>query len=304
MQFPIAVFSGQDNRSVTNMAVFDFLKKQEAEKKPEQEAQMTDRRLVEVEIGSILPNPSQPRKTFVDESIAELAQSIEQVGLIQPLVVRHMSDHYELVAGERRLRACKSIGMEKVPCIVQQDLVEESSAMMALIENLQRENLHYLEEAECYQDLLTTYRLKQEELAERLGKSQSAIANKLRILKLPDSVKEAMTEARLTERHARALLRLKEEETQIEVINRIRDKGLSVKDTEKLVEKTLNQLYDQKADGARPRPKVIRMVKDYRLFMNSINTAVNQLRDSGLKVELEQNDRDDGVDIAIHVTRV
>lgn len=292
------------------MAVFDFLKKQEPpkkveqENKPELEGQLTDRRLVEVEIASIVPNPSQPRKTFVDESIAELAQSIEQVGLIQPLVVRRMEDHYELVAGERRLRACKSIGLQKVPCIVQRDLVEESSAMMALIENLQRENLHYLEEAECYQDLLITYNLKQEELAERLGKSQSAIANKLRILKLPDSVKAAMTEARLTERHARALLRLKEEETQMEIVGKIRDQGLSVKDTEKLVEKTLNRLYDQKADGARPRPKVIRMVKDYRLFMNSINAAVNQLRDAGLKVEIDQNDREDGVDIEIHVTRV
>jgi len=297
------------------MAVFDFLKKQEPKKaeqplvekaplSPEREAVLADRELIEVEVASILPNPSQPRKTFVDESIAELAQSISQVGLIQPLVVRRMEDHFELVAGERRLRACKSIGLTKVPVIVQKDLQEEGSAMMALIENLQRENLHYLEEAECYQDLLITYNLKQEELAVRLGKSQSAIANKLRILKLSDPVKAAMTEARLTERHARALLRLKDEETQMMVVDKIRENGLSVKDTEKLVEKTLNRLYDQKADGARPRPKVIRMVKDYRLFMNSINAAVNQLRDAGLRVDLEQNDREDGVDISIRVTRV
>lgn len=287
------------------MAVFDFLKKQELEKKTEAALEIQpDKQLVEVDINAIQPNPSQPRKTFDDESIAELAQSIRQVGLIQPLLIRRMENGYELVAGERRLRACKSIGLEKVTCIVQQEVYEEDSAMMALIENLQRENLHYLEEAECYQALLTTYNLKQEELAERLGKSQSAIANKLRVLKLTPNVKAAMTEARLTERHARALLRLKDEETQMELIGKIRDKGLSVKDTEKLVEKTLNRLYDQKADGARPRPMIIRMVKDYRLFMNSINTAVNQLRDAGLKVELEQADREDGVDIEIHVTRI
>ncbi len=181
------------------MPVFDFIRNSDGAK--------GSKRLVEVNVASIHPNPYQPRATFDEESIAELAQSIQQVGLLQPLLVRKVDDGYELVAGERRLRAVTSLGMEKVACIVQQDIEDESSAMMALIENLQREDLHYLEEAQCYQKLLETYGLTQEELANRLGKSQSSIANKLRLLKLSDEVKAAMTEKRLSERHARALLK-------------------------------------------------------------------------------------------------
>ncbi|OQB24278.1 MAG: Nucleoid occlusion protein [Firmicutes bacterium ADurb.Bin182] len=281
------------------MPVFDFL----GSSKLNERKSESEKKLEEISVDQIFPNPNQPRQSFDDEGISELAQSIRQVGLIQPLVVRRMEGGYELVAGERRLRACKSIGMQKVTCIIQNDVYEEDSAMMALIENLQRENLHYLEEARCYAALLNNYSLKQEDLAVRLGKSQSSIANKLRILKLSPEVKAAMTEARLTERHARALLRIRDEQTQLDIINKIGEKGLSVKETEKLVDKTLNKLYDQRAEGARPRPKIIRLVKDYRLFMNSINTAINQLRETGMRVEVEQTDREDGVDIAIHVTK-
>ena len=250
-----------------------------------------------------MPNPNQPRKTFDDESIAELAQSIRQVGLIQPLVVRRQGDVYELIAGERRLRAIKLLELERVTCIVQNDIVDESSAMMALIENLQRENLNFFEEAQCYSDLIDTYSLTQEALAEKLGKSQSSIANKLRVLKLPPAVKEAMTDAGLTERHARALLRIADENEQLAIIKEVKDKGMSVKETEQRVEKQLNKLYDERKDGAKPRPVMLRMIKDYRLFMNSINSAVEQLRYAGLIVDVRQADRDDGVDISISVTR-
>ncbi len=278
------------------MPVFDFRKDAKTEG--------NDRKLTEIPVASIRRNPYQPRVTFDEESIAELAQSIRQVGLIQPLVVRKAPDGaYELVAGERRLRAVKSLGMESVTCIVEQGMEDESSAMMALIENLQREDLHYLEEAQCYNTLLSTYNLTQEELAARLGKSQSSIANKLRLLRLPEEVKSAMAEAHLTERHARALLKLKDEKTQLALVDKIAKKSLSVKETEKLVDKTLNRLYDEKADGARPRPKILRIVKDYRLFMNTINAAVNTLRETGMTVAVEQEDREDGVDIHIHVTR-
>ena len=278
------------------MPVFDFRKDAKTEG--------NDRKLTEIPVASIRRNPYQPRVTFDEESIAELAQSIRQVGLIQPLVVRKAPDGaYELVAGERRLRAVKSLGMESVTCIVEQGMEDESSAMMALIENLQREDLHYLEEAQCYNTLLSTYNLTQEELAARLGKSQSSIANKLRLLRLSEEVKSAMAEAHLTERHARALLKLKDEKTQLALVDKIAKKSLSVKETEKLVDKTLNRLYDEKADGARPRPKILRIVKDYRLFMNTINAAVNTLRETGMTVAVEQEDREDGVDIHIHVTR-
>ena len=277
------------------MPVFDFIRHSDGAK--------GSKRLVEVNVASIHPNPYQPRATFDEESIAELAQSIQQVGLLQPLLVRKVDDGYELVAGERRLRAVTSLGMEKVACIVQQDIEDESSAMMALIENLQREDLHYLEEAQCYQKLLETYGLTQEELANRLGKSQSSIANKLRLLKLSDEVKAAMTEKRLSERHARALLKLTDDKQRLDAVERIAEKGLSVKETEQMVEKTLNKAYDEKQDGAKPRPKLMRIVRDYRLFMNTINQAVNQLRESGMTVEVEQSDRADGVDIKISVTR-
>ena len=277
------------------MPVFDFIRNSDGAK--------GSKRLVEVNVASIHPNPYQPRATFDEESIAELAQSIQQVGLLQPLLVRKVDDGYELVAGERRLRAVTSLGMEKVACIVQQDIEDESSAMMALIENLQREDLHYLEEAQCYQKLLETYGLTQEELANRLGKSQSSIANKLRLLKLSDEVKAAMTEKRLSERHARALLKLTDDKQRLDAVERIAEKGLSVKETEQMVEKTLNEAYDEKQDGAKPRPKLMRIVRDYRLFMNTINQAVNQLRESGMTVEVEQSDRADGVDIKISVTR-
>lgn len=277
------------------MPVFDFIRNSDGAK--------GSKRLVEVNVASIHPNPYQPRATFDEESIAELAQSIQQVGLLQPLLVRKVDDGYELVAGERRLRAVTSLGMEKVACIVQQDIEDESSAMMALIENLQREDLHYIEEAQCYQKLLETYGLTQEELANRLGKSQSSIANKLRLLKLSDEVKAAMTEKRLSERHARALLKLTDDKQRLDAVERIAEKGLSVKETEQMVEKTLNKAYDERQDGAKPRPKLMRIVRDYRLFMNTINQAVNQLRESGMTVEVEQSDRADGVDIKISVTR-
>lgn len=278
------------------MPVFDFLKDNSKKAEPE-------KRLEEIDVSKIVPNPNQPRATFVEESILELADSIAQVGLIQPLVVRPVKNGYELVAGERRLRAVKSLGMKTVSCIVQNDVVDETSAMMALIENLQREELNYLEEAVCYSQLLSTFHLTQEELAKKLGKSQSSIANKLRILKLPPAVKDAMTDAGLSERHARALLSLREEKHQLDAVKKISEKGFSVKETEAYVEKTLNRLYDEKRDGAKPRPIMIRLVKDYRLFMNTINTAVNQLREAGMLVEVEQADRADGVDIQIKVTR-
>lgn len=279
------------------MPVFDFIRNSDSAKGA--------KRLVEIDVKAIHPNPYQPRATFDEASIAELAQSIEQVGLLQPLLVRKAADGYELVAGERRLRAVTSLGREKVACIVQQDIVDESSAVMALIENLQREDLHYLEEARCYQTLLESYNLTQEELAKRLGKSQSSIANKLRLLKLSPEIKAVMTENRLSERHARALLRLKDDEEKLGVVDKIVKKNLSVKETEQLVEKTLGKAYDEKeADKAKTKkPMLARIVRDYRLFMNTINTAVNQLRESGMAVEVEQADRSDGVDITIKVTR-
>ncbi|MDO4568017.1 MAG: ParB/RepB/Spo0J family partition protein [Clostridia bacterium] len=276
------------------MAVFDFIKA-----KPND-----SRKLEEVALDRIVPNPNQPRKSFDDESITELSQSIEQVGLIQPLIVRKLaSGAYELVAGERRLRALRLLGVAKAPCVVYGNVETESSAMMALVENLQREDLHFFEEAQCYQELIDNYDLTQEELAQRLGKSQSSIANKLRVLRLAAPVKKAIIEAGVTERHARALLKLEDAELQLNMLRDITETGLSVKDTERRVEKLLDARYTQKIPGARPRPAMMRMVKDYRIFTNTINSAVSSLRDAGLTVDVQQTEREDGVDISISITR-
>lgn len=279
------------------MAFFGF-KKDIAPHKPER-----GKRLEDVPVALIVPNPHQPRQTFDDESIAELAASIKQVGLIQPLVVRKVGSSYELIAGERRLRAVKTLGYEKVQCIVDGELDDEDSALMAIVENLQREDLHYFEEAESYAALLQKLHITQDELAERIGKSQSFIANKLRMLRLSPDIRDAIVLNGLTERHTRALLRLNTDEERYEAIRKIAADSLSVKDTEKLVEKMLNAAFDGKQQGAKPRPKIIRIFKDYKLFVNTVNSACNQLRESGLNVEVEQTEHDGGVDIVIKVSQ-
>lgn len=278
------------------MALFGFKKDITKQHEPR-------KRLEEVPVALIIPNPHQPRQSFDDESIAELAASIKQVGLIQPLVVRKVGDTYELIAGERRLRAVKSLGMDRVQCIVDGELGEEDSALMAIVENLQREDLHFFEEAESYAALLQKLNITQDELALRIGKSQSFIANKLRMLRLSPEVREAVVRNGLTERHTRALLRLNSEADRQEVISRVAAGSLSVKETDKLVENMLNAAFDGKKDGAKPRPRIIRIFKDYKLFVNTVNTACEQLRESGLNVEVEQTEHENGVDIVIKVSQ-
>ena len=260
------------------------------------EAQRTERQLLMLPVESVHPNPYQPRKVFTDASIAELKQSIAQSGLIQPLVVRRTCGLYELIAGERRLRACKQLGMKEVPCIVQY-AAEETSAILALTENLQREQLHYFEEAECYRLILLTYHLTQEQLSMRLGKSQAFLANKLRLLRLPQRVREALVEHALTERHARELMRLRDEELQLETVSRIAERSLSVKETERLVDRTIERV------SPAPRPLLLRLIKDYRLFLNSVKSGAEQLRDAGMSVEIVQTDVDGGVDMLLKVRK-
>ena len=254
------------------------------------------RQLMMLPVDCIEANPNQPRRQFDEEGLQELAASIAQAGLIQPLIVRRIAGMYELIAGERRLRACRLIGMREVPCIVQRT-TEEASAIFALIENLQRRDLHFIEEAECYRQLLRTYGMTQEALAARLGKSQSFIANKLRLLHLSPAVRRNLLEARLTERHARALLRLRDERLQLEAIARIGEKSLNVKETERLVERMIAAVTPP------PRPRLLRLLKDYRLFLNTVKSGAEQLRDVGMRVEILQTDYEDGVDMLVRVRR-
>lgn len=281
------------------MPVFDIFK---GNKQNAQVQETPGKTYEEINVDYIVPNPNQPRTVFDDEALDELAQSIQQVGLIQPLLVRKVDDtHYELVAGERRLRAVKRINFSKVPCIVQTGMDSEESALMAIVENLQRENLGFIEEAQCYSAMLEKYSLTQEQLAMRLGKSQSCIANKLRLLKLPQSVAESVTAAGLSERHARELIRLNDEQEQLDAVKYISEHTLSVKDTERYVTKKLDVMAKE-GKNVRRRSVVMRIMKDYRIFMNTINSAVQFLRDSGLDVEVTQQDRPDGVDISISIT--
>jgi len=252
-----------------------------------------ERRLVLLPIHSILPNPNQPRHEFDKAALSELMVSIAQVGLIQPLTVRREGDGYELISGERRLRACRSLGMTEVPCIIS-DSSEERSAYMAVVENIQRRDLHYLDEAECYHNLLHTYDLSQEQLATRLGKSQSFLSNKLRLLRLPKAMRKQIREQNLSERHARALLQLPDEESQWRALDAILKRDLTVKQTEKLIS-------DWKAKQGRAPIRVLRLPADCRLFLNSVKTCLERLEESGMQTEMEEQRRSDGFDLVIRV---
>ena len=242
-------------------------------------------------IDSIRPNPDQPRREFSREELQELTLSIAQIGLIQPLTVRPGVSGYVLICGERRLRACQLLGLREVPCIVEQ-VTGEQSALMALIENVQRSDLSYWEEADGYRRLLTVYGIDREELCRRLGKSPAFLSNKLRLLKLSPMVREAAQKGGLSERHARCLLSLGDEAAQLRLIQRIVKEGLSVRQTEALAAPA----------EARPKPlRVLRLTKDCRLFLNGVNLLLDQLRQAGMAAEMETNKKPDGLDVTIRV---
>lgn len=266
---------------------------------------MREREVARIPIDAIRPNPYQPRRVFAQDTLEELCASIKQYGLLQPISVRKLgSDSFELIAGERRLRACRMAGMKFIDAIIF-STYEQDSAVIAMMENLQRENLHYMEEAEGYQNLIRDHGLSQDELARRLGKNQSTIANKMRILKLPMAVKRMLLQYSLTERHARALLRLHDEEMQMHVIQIIVQQNLNVKATEDLVERTISRMYGiekEEEEQSRTRPsKISGFVRDTRLFVNSLRTVVQQMADAGLNPKLESRDKEEGMEIKIWI---
>jgi ParB family chromosome partitioning protein len=232
-------------------------------------------RVLLIPIGRINPNPKQPRKEFDHESLLGLAQSIKQNGIIQPLTVRaDGSGDYELIAGERRLRASLIAGLTHVPCI-QMEADENQSSVLSLLENIQRQDLNFFEEADGIAHLIETWGMTQEELAGKLGKSQSTIANKLRLLKLSQSDRRKIVEAKLTERHARALLKLGEEE-RASVLKQIIDKNLNVSETDRLIDAMT--FPDKGKRDDKPMP----IVKDVRIFINTFTNAVNVMRRAGI----------------------
>lgn len=247
----------------------------------------------------IQANQYQPRSEFDEDGLDELAQSIAQHGILHPVVVRKSQVGYELIVGERRLRACRRLGMETIPALVK-DFADKQVAELALIENLQRKDLRLFEEADGYRRLLEEFSLTQEELAARLGKTQSSIANKLRLLRLPESVREVISREILSERHARALLRLENEEDQLKVVQKVVEKGLNVRQTEALVKEILER-------GREPepvhQPKRTLVLKDLRLFRNSIKSLTDTLKSSGLQVDVEERDGDDCFELLVVVRK-
>lgn len=263
----------------------------------------SEREVMRIPLDEIVPNPYQPRRTFTNEALEELSLSIKQYGLLQPISVRKVrgGNYYELIAGERRLRACRMAGWTHIDAIIFHAF-EQDSAVIAMIENLQRENLHYMEEAEGYQNLIRDHNLSQDELAKRLGKSQSTIANKMRILRLPAQVKRILYQYALTERHARALLRLHDEGMQLKIARQIAEQGLNVKKTEDLIERTLSHLYGIEDEVAGTK-HVSAFVRDSRLFINSIKTVVTQMQGAGLSPTYQRKETEQGLEVLIFIPK-
>ncbi|WP_439744105.1 nucleoid occlusion protein [Bacillus pseudomycoides] len=251
----------------------------------------------EIPIANIIPNRYQPRTVFDDARIDELALTIRTHGLIQPIVIRkYEEDKYEIIAGERRFRAATKLGWEKVPAIIK-NLNDTETASVALIENLQREELTAIEEAVAYQKLIELHNLTQEALAQRLGKGQSTIANKLRLLKLPEEIKRALLEKSITERHARALIPLKNEELQLKVLQEIVEKQLNVKQTEERIAKLLEEVKPKR------KAKQKAVSRDMRIAMNTIRQSLQMVTNSGLKVNSEEEEFDEYYQITIKIPK-
>ncbi len=255
-----------------------------------------------IKIDSIRPNPYQPRKQFNKIALDELGKSIKQYGVIQPINVRKItSNTYELVAGERRMRAAISAGLVEIPAIVI-NIDDNNSALIALIENLQREDLSYMEEAEGYQNLLVDHNLTQEDLAQKIGKSQSTIANKIRLLKLPPLVKKILADNNLTERHSRALLKLHDEQLQLKVLKHVCERGLNVKRTEELVERAIER-YTNGDKGRVIERRSTKAIKDIRIFVNTVKQAVELMKRSGVNAKAAQLDRGEYVEFIVRIPK-
>ena len=250
-----------------------------------------------IPLGRIRPNPQQPGHSFDEEGLAELAASIRSCGILQPLTVRRAGEGYELVAGERRLRAARIAGLREVPCLVAQ-VGEEDSALLALMENLQRRDLDCWEEAQAIARLISRYGLSQEEAARRLGRAQPTVANKLRLLRLPEDVRALLRENGLTERHARALLRLQDPEVQRRAAGDIVRRGMNVAQAEAYVEKLL-----QSAQVTPPRGRSTYIIKDVRLFLNSVDRGLHLMRQAGVDAGWDRQDTDREILLTIRIPK-
>lgn len=254
--------------------------------------------VVKIPLAKIHANQFQPRTVFDEEKIEELARTIHVHGVIQPIVVRDSQQEgfYEIIAGERRFRAMTSLGWEEVPAIVRQ-LSDKETASIALIENLQREELTAIEEAHAYSNLLQIQEITQEALAQRLGKSQSAVANKLRLLKLPEAVQQALLTRSITERHARALLPVKDLELQQQLLEQLLEEGLNVKE----LEERIKSLMEEAPKKPKKRRKAVS--RDMRIAMNTIKESLSMVKKSGIKLDTQEEDHEDYYQITVKIPK-
>ena len=245
----------------------------------------------------IHPNPYQPRRSFDPAELETLADSIRRHGILQPLTVRRQDGGWELVAGERRLRAARLAGLKTVPC-VERKASDEDSALLALVENLQRQDLHYLEEAGAIAEYIAHAGITQEEAAARLGKSPSALANKLRLLRLSPECRRILLEAGLSERHARCLLRLEDEEERLSALRHIAAKRFTVAQAEQYIERRLKALQ-----STPPRRRGTFVMKDVRLFLNSLDRGLRLVRQAGVDAQTERQDTEDAILLTIRIPK-
>lgn len=252
-----------------------------------------------VPVEEIVPGPLQPRQHFSREGLEELRDSIAQHGVLQPLTVRQKGDRFELIAGERRLRAARMAGLGEVPCIVM-DVDMESSGVIALIENIQRRDLDFVEEAEGIWQLIRLFGLSQEQTARRLGKSQSAVANKLRLLRLPRDVLDRLRTEGLSERHARALLRLPDADTQRRALDFMVDQRMNVAAAEAYVDRLCAQPAEK---PPQKRQRSVFLMKDVRLFLNTMERSVALMRSGGVDAEAQREETDDALVVTVRIAK-
>lgn len=256
-----------------------------------------ENQILSIPQSNILPNPNQPRKRFDYDELEGLAQSIRSNGILQPLIVREIGpEKYELVAGERRLRAARLVGLTKVPCVVS-EISETDSAVFAVIENLQRQDLDYFEEAEALAVLVSEYHLGQDELCKKLGKAQSTLSNKLRLLRLSDEMRYKITRAGLSERHARALLAISDEVMRARALSIIIDRHLTVSESETLIDQMLRK-------NETPKKQMLRGFKDIRIFINTLNNAVDSIRRAGIDADSVKTETDEYVEYIVRIPKL
>lgn len=255
-------------------------------------------KIVSLPVDWIFPNPAQPRRLFGQEELAELALSIEENGLLQPILVRRVSEkRFQLISGERRLMAMRSLDKKTISAIIY-DVESGESATMALVENIHRKNLSFFEEARAISNLINIWGISQEEAAKKLGRSQSAVANKLRLLRLPDEMRVKIEKNNLTERHARALLCIDDHSIRKEVLDRIINQHLNVAQTEQYIKKLL-----ENAKGGGSVATYLCVVKDVRLFVNTINKAVDTMLCSGINAQSITNENDEFIEYIVKIPK-